>query len=304
MRKSTLGIIRKFLICMVISMAGTGMVIAQDSVPQPEQKPLAKPAFESGYFIADQTVTVYPAHTLEFVIQHDFGTIQNHWDDIWGIWGASNIRLGLNFTLSKNVLIGLGTTKNNLYQDFQIKYTFLHQRVGGFPLTISFYGDVALNATPKSQLTPTWGPNFTYVDRLNYMGEFMFARRFGKMISLQLGIGWVHYNLVDSAEMANNHVNYSLRNDNLNISGIGRIKVTPQTSIMLSYSQPVLTYLNTAPWPNFGVGVEISTSTHAFQIFLTSAQGMIPQQVIMYNNNNPYNGAILLGFNITRLWNL
>jgi len=102
--------------------------------------------------------------------------------------------------------------------------------------------------------------------------------------------------------MSNNHVSKSLRNNNLNISGIGRIKVSPQTSVLLSYSQPVLTYLNTAPWPNFGVGVEISTSTHAFQIFLSSAQGLIPQETVMYNNNNPYNGGILLGFNITRLW--
>jgi hypothetical protein len=29
---------------------------------------------------------------------------------------------------------------------------------------------------------------------------------------------------------------------------------------------------------------------------------LVPQQVMMYNYNNPYNGYILLGFNITRLW--
>jgi hypothetical protein len=64
----------------------------------------------------------------------------------------------------------------------------------------------------------------------------------------------------------------------------------------------VLTYLNTPPWPNFGLGVEIATSTHAFQVFIAAAQGIVPQEVIMYNSNNPYNGAILIGFNITRLW--
>jgi hypothetical protein len=137
--------------------------------------------------------------------------------------------------------------------------------------------------------------------RFSYFAEVMIARRFCKQFSAQIGISWVHYNLVDQAEMQNNHVNGTL-NDNINISGIGKLKVSPQTSIMLSYSQPVMTYLNTAPWPNFGVGVEISTSTHAFQIFMTAAQGLVPQEIVMYNHNNPYNGAILLGFNITRLW--
>jgi hypothetical protein len=61
-------------------MCGLGMVIAQDSIPeQPAQKPLAKAPFESGYFITDQTAVMAPAKTLEFIIQHDFGTIQDHW---------------------------------------------------------------------------------------------------------------------------------------------------------------------------------------------------------------------------------
>ena len=57
-----------------------GSLFAQDTVVQeaPAPKPLTKAAFESDYFIADQTVALPPAKTLEFVIQHDFGTIQNH----------------------------------------------------------------------------------------------------------------------------------------------------------------------------------------------------------------------------------
>ena len=129
----------------------------------------------------------------------------------------------------------------------------------------------------------------------------LIAHRFSKELSAQVGVSFVHYNLVDFAEMQNNHVN-GMKNDNISISGIGRLKLTPQTSIIASYSQPLMTYLNTAPWPNAGLGVEISTSTHTFQIFLSAANGLVPQETIMYNHNNPYNGAILLGFNITRLW--
>jgi hypothetical protein len=353
-----LGKMKRSLLGLVLIFSGTGIIVAQDSIPgQREEKPLEKAPFESGYFIADQTVSNPPAKTLELVIQHDFGSIQNHWSDLFGIWGGSNIRIGFNFTPTKDLKIGFGTTKLKLLQDFNVKYIIAHQRKGGFPMTITFYGDVAINASNKStlgnnklesdldynsivtdsafrhniqnqiklndslygldyitynQASQLNGANnsdlgslfdhtFKASYRFSYFAEFMFARRFCKEFSAQLGIAWVHYNLVDFAEMDNNHVN-GMKNDNINISGIGRIKVSPQTSIMLSYSQPVMTYLNTPPWPNFGLGVEISTSTHAFQIFMTAANGLVPQETVMYNYNNFYNGAILLGFNITRLW--
>jgi hypothetical protein len=286
------------ILFLLFFLTGSGFLFGQDSTSVVnERKPIAKTPFESGYFIADQTVSMPVAKTLEFIIQHDFGTIQNHWKDLGGLWGASNISFGLNFTLTKSLMIGLATTKNKVIQSGQLKYTFAHQRTGGFPLTMAYYGNAALNCTDKS----VFGSDYKFTDRFSYFHELLIARRFGPKVSLQLGIGWVHYNTVDST-MKETHKYSQYKNDNLNISGIGRLKVTPQTSIILSYSQPMLTYLNTTPWPNFGVGVEISTSTHCFQIFMTSAQGLVPQETIMYNNNNPYNGAILLGFNITRLW--
>ncbi|MFZ4522341.1 MAG: DUF5777 family beta-barrel protein [Bacteroidales bacterium] len=349
---------KRIFLGFIFMMSGLGAVVAQDSIPEaPAKKPLEKAAFESGYFIADQTVSLPPARTLEFILQHDFGTFQQKWSDLWGIWGASNIRFGLNFTVTKDLEIGIGTTKNKRLQDFSLKYAIVRQRKEGFPVSISFFGNVAIDCRNKSQLgnnklassldysslvkdetfrkniqdqiatndtsygldyitynqaTGLTGANKTDLSslfdetfkasyRFSYFAELMFARRFCKEFSAQLGIAWVHYNLVDQNEMANNHVN-GMRNDNLNISGIGKLKISPQTSIMLSYSQPVFTYTNTAPWPNAGLGVEISTSTHAFQIFLTSANGLVPQETVMYNPNNPYNGYILLGFNITRLW--
>ena len=311
MYTSTLDKLKRYLLVIIFMMSGIGMVFAQDSTTteQPVKKTLEKAPFESGYFIADRTVALPPARTLELVIQHDFGTIQNHFSDLFGIWGSSNIRLGFSYTLNKNVAIGFGTSKNKLLQDFSIKYTFLRQQKGGgSPVTMSIYGNMAYAAKKGwgdytgTKFSGGGDTAYSIVNRLCYYGELMIARRFCKEFSAQIAIGWVHYNIVDSAIMSNNHYKSKSRNNNLNISGIGRLKISPQTSILLSYSQPILTYLNTAPWPNVGFGVEISTSTHAFQIFLTSATGLIPQETVMYNGNNPYNGAILLGFNITRLW--
>jgi len=202
------------------------------------------------------------------------------------------------------VLVGFGTTKNKRYQDLSVKYTFFHQRKGGFPLTIAYYGNLALNATDKSN----FGKDFKFADRLAWYHEFMFARRFTPRFVMQLGISYTHFNKVDSASV----------HDALAISLLARIKVSPQSSILVTYQQPILVNYDPAfvvrspkpwmeipskvPYANFGLGWEISTSTHAFQLFLSAAPGIIPQEIVMYNPNNIFNGYILLGLNITRLW--
>jgi hypothetical protein len=297
---------KKIILCLAVFVFGIGILFAQDSIPAvKEKKPLERKPFESGIAIDEQTVEIPPAKTLEFVLQHRFGSIQGGWQDLAGIWGASNIRLGLNFSITKNLLIGIGTTKNSRVQDLQLKYTFLHQRKGGFPLTIAYYGNFSINATKSSN----FGYEYKFIDRFAYYHQFLIARRFCKIFSLQLGLAYSHFNKVDS----------TAKNDAFSFSLLGRIKVSPQTSILIAYEQPIVVNYDPAfivrypnswmtfstkstPFPNIQLGVEIATSTHAFHIFIASAQGIVPSYVVQYNNNNFWNGGILVGLNITRLW--
>ncbi|NQV01696.1 MAG: hypothetical protein HQ542_03550 [Bacteroidia bacterium] len=298
--------IKRSLLVLLLLFVSFGTVFAQEPVEEKkEKKPLARAPFESAMFMDDQTVLTYPSNTLEFVLQHRFGTIQNGFTDLFGIWGATNIRMALNYSITDNLMIGFGTTKNKRYQDLSLKYTFFHQRKGGFPLTIGYYGNMALSGTDKSN----FGKDYAFVDRFSYFHELMFARRFTRAISMQLGFAFVHYNKVDT----------TIKNDAFSISAIGRIKVSPQTSIVLSAELPLMLGYDTpfilkygqkgiysgpkSPLPNFGLGVEISTSTHAFHFFISAAQGILPQDIVIYNQNDFFNGAIMIGFNMTRLWN-
>lgn len=306
------------LLIVLFLFSGTAFVAAQDTIPaesaettEPEitEKPLAKAAFESGICMDNYTVAMPPAKTLEFVLQHRFGTIQNKWSDLYGIWGAANIRMGLNFSITPNLQVGFGTTKVNRLQDLMVKYTFLRQRKeGGFPLTIAYLGNVALNATNESN----FGSDYKFVDRFSWYHEFMFARRFCSFFSAQLGVSYTHFNKVDKS------ADTTAKNDALGISLLARIKVSPQSSIVLSYLQPIIlnydpafivrhpddwmSIPDKAPYPNLSLGWEISTSTHAFHLYLSAANGIVPSEIVMHNTNNFFNGFILVGFNMTRLW--
>ena len=308
---------KKILLGLVFLMAGFGVSHAQDSIPAPEpeptQKPLAKSAFESGICMDNQTGYIPPAHTLEFVLQHRFGTMEKGWLDIAGLWAPANIRLGLNFSITKNLLVGLGTTKNSMLQDLQLKYTFFHQRKGGFPLTITYYGDFSLSAVPRGN----YGYGYKFVDRFAWYHQIIISRRFCKMFSMQIGLAYTHFNWIDTTG------NPTLKHDALEFSVLARAKVSPQSSVTVSVQQPaILNYdpafiikhgnsfmeINNqkAPYANFSIGWEDSTSTHAFQIYLTAGSGIIPSEIVMHNTHDFFNGenksGVLLGFNLTRLW--
>src|SRR5215213_5438610 len=77
---------------------------AQDSTAAPAEAPVraklkpVKNTFASVWVIDNQTVMVPIKKTLEMDIMHRFGTVENGYDDFWGFFAPSNIRLGVNYS--------------------------------------------------------------------------------------------------------------------------------------------------------------------------------------------------------------
>jgi len=261
----------------------------------------AKPAFESGYLIDQQTSVIPVKNTLEFAIHHRFGAMNNGVSDLYGIYASSNIRLGLNYSFTDNLLIGIGTTRIKKYQDIVIKYNILKQtRSLSIPVSVTFFENFAIDARDKI----VFGPDYKFTDRFSYFSQLIITHRFNSKISLQVAPSFTHYNSTDSL----------FDHDKIGLSFGGRVKITPQTSIIAAADLPMwfkgireYPKPDNLSKPNLSLGVEISTSTHAFQIFITSAQGILPQENMMWNNltagSKPSTAHLLLGFNITRLWN-
>ena len=105
------------------------------------------------------------------------------------------------------------------------------------------------------------------------------------------------------------------------ISFVGKYKFSPQSSILLQFNQPLSTrnFTNVSsntsgnvttlttnkgvlPKPDLGIGFEVSTGSHQFQIFLCTADAIIPQERELYNSNDFLQKQMVIGFNITRQW--
>jgi len=277
---------------------------AQDEAPEKKKDRPIRAPFESGILIDNQTTVVPTKKTLEMHIQHRFGLIKNNGaSDLWGIYAPSaNTRMGLNYSLTNDIMIGYGITRKNMYNDFQAKWTFLKQtRKNTIPITLTIYGNMAIDGQNKS----AFGDNYEFGNRMSYFGQFIAGRKFNEWFSLELNASFTHFNSVKSEEK--NITGYE--HDVIGIGGHMRFKFSPQSSILIMYTTPLsiasmhenTTVLNA--WKsNFGIAYEVATSTHAFQIFLSTANGIIPQDIYMYNEADLSKTEFRFGFNITRLW--
>jgi hypothetical protein len=293
----------------LISIISFAQDVATDSTAVKEKdKPVRSP-FESGYLIGSQTTVIQNVKTLEAVIQHTFGTIQNGHSDLWGIYApGANIRLGLDYVIMKNFQIGIGMTKKNMMTDLNAKWTIFQQtRKNTFPVAIALYGNVAIDgrnisAFESGNIRQAYtGPilSFSFFDRISYFSEMIIGRKFTDRLSLQAGVSFSHYNSVGTL----------YDHDKIGVHFNGRIKVSPQGSIIFNYDEPLkikeITEQNNwtnPPKPNLAFGYEISTSTHAFQIYMGTADGLLPQDNMMWNQNDFTKHQLFIGFNITRLW--
>lgn len=270
---------------------------AQDEEPKKEDKPVREP-FASGILVDAQTGYIPAPKTLEYTIQHRFGNFQNGAKDLWGIYApGANVRMGLNFVIMNNVQVGWGITKLNMYNDFNVKWTILEQtRKNTIPVAVTLFGNMAIDGREKT----VFGTNYSFSDRFTYFSELIVARKFNSWLTIQTAISFSHYNAVDSL----------YDHDKIGLHFAGRAKISPQGSILFNYDIPLhiqgisenKEFLNPSK-PNLVIGAEISTSTHAFQIFLGTSTGLLPQEIIMNNQNEFANNGMAFGFVITRLWN-
>ena len=266
----------------------------EEATKEKDKRPV-RPAFESTHLIDNQTVIVPGKGTLQMDLQHRFGTFENGSSDFWGLWAPSNIRIGMNYSIIDDLSIGIGATKFNKVVDLNVKYNFLKQtRSWSVPVGITYYGLMGIDTRNESNFSES-------VHRLSYFNELIFGSRITSKLSLELAVNMSHFNVVDSL--------YS--NDIFSYSFHGRYKFTSQTSFIMSYDQQITTHDarnastgRTIPRPNLSFGVEVSTSSHAFQVFIANFQNIVYQYNLAYNTNDFREGIgqFVLGFNITRLW--
>ncbi len=302
----------------------SGLVIAQDSTAvsneaaAPVKVKPAKNTFQSIWIIDNQTVMVPIKKTFEMDIMHRFGTVEKGYQDLWGFFAPSNIRLGFNYSPINRLNLGIGITKSSMLWDANAKYSIITQTKGKYPVSVTYFGDVAVDT--RKDPTIYDGSNIKHTtDRFFFFHQLIIARKITSKLSLQIAPGVSHQNAVagyyTKNDSAGKEIFRSMKNDHFAIAVAGRYKVTNVTSLIFNYDQPLTKHPTNNPNPNVSFGVEFTTSSHSFQLFLGNYSLLNQQRNNLYNKNSPFGytdnatgtkvkgGKFLIGFNITRLWN-
>ncbi len=291
---------------------GIGVVFAQDEEATPKKKKKDKPVSEvysSGLLIDMQTCVIPAKKTLEMQIMHRFGLIKdNGVKDLWGVYAPSaNTRMGLNYSILDNLVVGYGITRKNMYSDFQIKYNVLEQtRKNTIPVTVTLYANMAIDGRNKDVFnTATADSAYKFINRLSYFTEVQVTRKFADWFTFSVSGNFTHFNAV-KADTIHTGVR-GMNHDIIGVGFMGRFKFSPQSSIVFHYTIPLdiksiseNSQVTNKPKPNFGIGYQVATATHAFEVFITTSNSIIPQDTYMYNNSEW--GDFRIGFNITRMW--
>ena len=128
-------------------------VQAQDAEEKEKSKP-QRSAFSSAVLIDNQSDVINSSKTLEWNIQHRFGTVENKAKDLYGIFAASNIRLGFSYTPIERLAVGFGLSKiavTNPYIDLSVKYKILQQtRKNEMPVNLTFFGNTVVDTRNQS----------------------------------------------------------------------------------------------------------------------------------------------------------
>lgn len=319
--------------CLLCFLFGSQALDAQDStvVEEPAAPVKAKPVkntFQSVWIIDNQTVMVPVKKTFEMDIQHRFGVVENGYEDFWGFFAPSNIRIGFSYSPINKLNVGIGFTKttaaiipdqapssvNGPLWDGSLKYSIITQTKGIYPVSVTYYVNAAFN-TKKDKDKEVYR---NYSDRLSYFHQLIIARKITDKLSVQVAPSISHHNVVNGYFTQLNDTTLKIKPDmkfdHFAVALAARYKLTDVTSVMINYDQPITKHVSNNPNPSLSFGLEFNTSSHSFQIFATNYFYLVPQINNLYNANSPFKytdaadtkidgGKFLIGFNITRLWN-
>lgn len=303
--------------------------VTDESVVKPKVKPV-KNTFESIWIIDNQTVMVPNKGSFEMDIMHRFGTVKNGYDDFWGFFEPSNIRLGVDYAPINNLNLGIGITKNKMLWDGSAKYAIIKQTKGIYPVSVTYYGDMAYQSSKDPSITILKPDGISEdvafkhtSDRFSFFHQLIIARKITDKFSLQIAPSLSHQNAVGGYYTKNDstgtEIFQEMKHDHFAIAVSARYKLTPVTSLMINYDQPLTKHATNNPNPNVSFGFEFNTSGHSFQLFFGNYDLLNPQQNNLYNHSEPFTrdntkttSTILnlprfmdnfrIGFNITRLW--
>jgi len=287
--------IKKIFFYLLIS----NFVFSQDSLesllnPVNDDDEIVLATFFSTRIINSHSVELYDPGAMDMRISHRFGALNTGFYELFGLDQAT-IRLGFEYGLTKNMMIGIGRSSYKKNYDGFIKYSIIKQRKKQkIPLSIVYFSSLSVQTIKKLQ------EKYPFSGRLSYCNQLLISSKINKNFSLQIMPTYVHKNMVDFTSYFNDifligsAIKYNIfRSTSLNFEYFYRI-----TDADIS-NQSQDTFYN-----SFSIGLDIEAGGHVFQLHVTNSLSMYEVGFLTETNRSWSDGGIHFGFNISREFTL
>jgi hypothetical protein len=246
-------------------------------------------AFKSTRIINTHSTEFLGAGVLDVRILHRFGLVNGGIRNLYGL-DQANMRLGFDYGILKRLMIGIGRSNVNKELDGFAKYRLLWQAKGDHasPVSVVVVAGSTLHTMPDD---PT-RVNF-FSSRVTYYGQLLISRKFNENFTLQLTPGVVHYNLVEKVADANDIYSVGLG---------GRYKLSKRVAINWDYQYVLPGFLPDGYYNYVGVGFDLETGGHVFQLHFANSVGMNERAFITRTTEQISKMDIRFGFNLSRVF--
>jgi hypothetical protein len=248
--------------------------------------------FKTTRLVSGHTVETTAPGVLDLRINHRFGQLNTGIYNWFGLDEAS-MRLGFDYGISKNIMVGIGHSTYQKTYDAFVKIKLLRQSTGkiNMPVTLCYVPIIAINTLKP--IPPNPKPDFD--DRVSFTNQLIIGRKFSDAFSLQLMPTYIH----------RDNISFPYKKINSFAMGIGgRQKISRRVSVNAEYYYQ----LEDAKAPGaanvLSLGVDIETGGHVFQLHFTNSRGMTEKSFIGETTGKWEDGDILFGFNISRVFNI
>ena len=244
--------------------------------------------FKGTHIINAQSIET-PGHgTLAFLIQHRFGTLNSGAYEFFGLDQAV-LRLSFEYGLSDRLAVGVGRSSQEKTFDGFLKYRALRQSSGAhaMPVSVTLLASSAITTLKFNNVVTERNT----ASRLDYAYQVLLARKFSPNLSVQLMPTLIHRNYVPLAGM---------QNDVYAIGAGLRQKLTKRVALTADYFYLLPGYAADTYRNALGLGFDIETGGHVFQLHLTNSKGMTEKFFVPQTNGNFFNGDIYFGFTVAR----
>jgi hypothetical protein len=246
--------------------------------------------FKGTHIINAQSVET-PGHgTLAFLIQHRFGTLNSGAYEFFGLDQAV-LRLSFEYGLSDRLAVGVGRSSQEKTFDGFLKYRALRQSTGAhaMPVSVTLFASSAITTLKFNEIANT--ETRSMASRLDYAYQVLIARKFSPSLSVQLMPTLIHRNYVPLAGM---------QNDVYAIGAGLRQKLTKRVALTADYFYVLPGYVADNFHNALGLGFDIETGGHVFQLHFTNSKGMTEKFFVPQTEGNFFKGDIYFGFTVAR----